>query len=91
MTHQERATIIIDSLDRDYTKLDGTWISRSEAIRFIADSLAQRERETWAGLKVTNDQLRWALKELGPTGTNAEAYIKAAVEYLIDVRAKVQP
>jgi len=35
------------------------------------------------GLKVDNTTLRWALKELGPTGTNAEAYVKAAVEHVI--------
>lgn len=35
------------------------------------------------GLKVDNTTLRWALKELGPTGTNAEAYAKSAVEQVI--------
>ena len=51
----------------------------------------QREAQRWDGLKVTNAQLAWALKELGPPGTNAEAYIKAAVEYLVSIRNKERP
>lgn len=45
-----------------------------------------RLRETFKGLKVTNEQLVWALRELGPTGSNAEAYIKAAVEHFMVMR-----
>jgi predicted nuclease with TOPRIM domain len=48
--------------------------------------LNARLATAWDGLKVTNEQLCWALKELGPTGTNAEAYVKAAVEYVINKR-----
>ncbi len=47
------------------------------------------ERAT-SGLKVDNTTLRWALKELGPTGTNAEAYIKVAVEHVIWAREEAQ-
>lgn len=34
-------------------------------------------------LKVSTDKLEWALDYLGPTGTNAEAYVKAATEAVI--------
>ncbi len=87
MTHQERAEELCERWSD--TKARASWCPKM--VDEFAAALREVERETWAGLKVTNDQLRWALKELGPTGTNAEAYIKAAVEYLIDVRAKVQP
>ena len=43
-----------------------------------------------SGLKVSNEKLVWALKELGPTGTNAEAYVKAAVEHVIWARQEAQ-
>jgi hypothetical protein len=43
----EQAMVIIDTLDRDYTKLDRTWTSRDEAIRYITHALAQREAEVW--------------------------------------------
>ncbi len=51
-----------------------------------AQAREQRVREALQGLKVTNDQLQRALQELGPTGTRWEAYIKAAVEYVMAVR-----
>ena len=90
MTHEERAKALASVIfGTDDTEL--MTIDQLLNYKALQATLYQVERETWAGLKVTNDQLRWALKELGPTGTNAEAYIKAAVEYLIDVRAKVQP
>lgn len=54
-----------------------------DLVQAIAADIAARERARWDGLKVTNAQLEWALKELGPTGTNAEAYIKAAVLHVI--------
>lgn len=56
----------------------------------LRQQLATARRDVWDGLKVTNDQLSWALKELGPTGTKAEAYIKAAVEYVIWCRAQLK-
>ena len=87
MTHEERASKLVEEWRSRPVKFD----SSLELVNSIAAALREVERETWTGLKVTNDQLRWALKELGPTGTNAEAYIKAAVEYLIDVRAKAKP
>lgn len=43
-----------------------------------------------SGLKVSNEKLVWALKELGPTGTNAEACVKAAVEQIIWCRQEAQ-
>ncbi len=50
------AEIIIDTLDRDYTKRDGTWTSRHEAIQYITRALAQARRETWeAAAKVAQD------------------------------------
>lgn len=42
----------------------------------------------WSGLRIDNPTLNWALKELGPTDTNAEAYVKAAVEHVIYMRDK---
>ena len=90
MRHEEQAKALLPGL-YDCIDNNGEFYKEGEAIAILTAALREVERETWAGLKVTNDQLRWALKELGPTGTNAEAYIKAAVEYLIDVRAKVQP
>lgn len=41
-----------------------------------------------AGLKVSNEKLQWALDELGPVGDNVGAYLKAAVEYVIWLRAE---
>lgn len=41
------AEIVIDTLDRDMTKPDGTWRSRDEAIAFVATALAARERAVW--------------------------------------------
>ena len=51
-----------------------------------AQAREQRVREEFKVLKVTNEQLGWALRELGPTGNNAEAYIKAAVERFMVMR-----
>jgi hypothetical protein len=56
------------------------------AIPLIATALAEEWERVFVGLKVTNEQLEWALKTLGPTGTNAEAYVKATVQYVISCR-----
>ena len=72
------------------TNLEGPapcWNSdHMKEIAALKAQLATAKREVWAGLKIDNSTLRWALKELGPTGTNAEAYIKATVEYVIACR-----
>ena len=60
------------------------------AYDIILDALQHVEREVWAGLKVTNEQLQWALKEVGPSGTRAEAYVLAVVEYVIAKRTQAK-
>ena len=62
-----------------------------ERVIAITAALEAERQKVWKGLKVTNETLEWALKELGPTGTNAEAYIKAAVEYVIACRRQGGP
>jgi hypothetical protein len=62
-----------------------------DELRTLLDQARQEARQqVWDGLYVTNEQLVWALKELGPTGTNAEAYIKATVEHVIAVREQAK-
>ena len=56
----------------------------------LTEALEHVEREVWAGLKVTNEQLQWALKEVGPSGTRAEAYVLAVVEYVIAKRTQAK-
>ena len=67
-------------------------IACAKKVSQLKASLAQatqreaRLRETFKGLKVTNEQLVWGLREIGPTGSNADAYIKAAVEHFMVMR-----
>jgi hypothetical protein len=60
----------------------------------LARARAEGRREGLApilvDLKVSTEKLAWALTELGPTGTNAEAYVRAAVLAVIDCRAKAR-
>lgn len=62
----------------------------ADGIHAITAALLERERVVWKGLKVTNKQLEWALTQLGPTGTKDEAYVKAAVLYVIACRAQAK-
>lgn len=49
-----------------------------------------REALEWDGLKVSDENVQWALTELGPVGTRAESYVKAVVEFAIHMRRKAQ-
>lgn len=49
-----------------------------------------REALRWDGLKVSEENIQWALKELGPAGTRAEAYVQAVVEFAIHMRRIAQ-
>lgn len=70
---------------------------RELAERLKAENQQQRDEMArlraaldWSELRVDDTKLRWALNEFGPTRTNAEAYVKAAVEHLIYMRFKAR-
>jgi len=64
-------------------------MTEKEIIEQQRDEIARlRAALDWSGLRIDNPTLNWALKELGPTDTNAEAYVKAAVEHVIYMRDK---
>lgn len=56
----------------------------------LEQHLAQAQRGVWSGLQVTNEQLTQALTELGNSRTKAEAYVEAAVRYVIACRERTK-
>ena len=51
-TEAKAATIIIDTLDRDYTNRDGTWTNRDECIAYITAALATERMRVWEEIEI---------------------------------------
>lgn len=68
----------------------GRWPAVSLIESLCREMIAEGLERATEGLKVSNEKLVWALKELGPTDLRCEAYVKAAVEQVIWARAEAQ-
>lgn len=84
---QQRVELARLTADRDeFRKLNEH--HKEQFLRVNLENARLRAALDWSGLRIDNPTLNWALKELGPTDTNAEAYVKAAVKHVIYMRDK---